>query len=112
MAPSPESKSSSPEDGGYDEKDDGTTNKNGGEYDGKNDVIHDDKYDGEEVPEVNGVSKKWIPNSKFRKQQMNKRREKICVVFNYSKVTLIQEMENVLNRGLNFSILPLKLDLT
>jgi hypothetical protein len=36
----------------------------------------------------------------------------ISVVFNYSKVELAQPMRNLLNRGFNFSILPLKLDLT
>ena len=34
------------------------------------------------------------------------------MVFNYSKVTLTKSMKNLLNRGFNFSILPLKLDLT
>ena len=34
------------------------------------------------------------------------------MVFNYSKIKLTQAMENLLNRGFNFSILPLKLDLT
>ena len=33
-------------------------------------------------------------------------------MFNYSKVNLTQSMENLLNRGFNFSILPLKLDIT
>ena len=33
-------------------------------------------------------------------------------MFNYSKIKLTQAMENLLNRGFNFSILPLKLDLT
>ena len=36
----------------------------------------------------------------------------ISVVFNYSMVELTQTMRNLLNRGFNFSILPLKLDLT
>ena len=40
------------------------------------------------------------------------KKQTISVVFNYSKVTLTKSMENLLNRGFNFSILPLKLDLT
>ena len=34
------------------------------------------------------------------------------VVFNYSNLVLSEPMEKLLNRGLNFSILPKKLDLT
>ena len=33
-------------------------------------------------------------------------------MFNYSKIKLTEAMKNLLNRGFNFSILPLKLDLT
>ena len=33
-------------------------------------------------------------------------------MFNYSNIKLTQAMENLLNRGFNFSSLPLKLDLT
>ena len=33
-------------------------------------------------------------------------------MFNYSKIELSNSMKNLLNRGFNFSILPLKLDLT
>ena len=33
-------------------------------------------------------------------------------MFNYSNIKLTQAMENLLNKGFNFSILPLKLDLT
>jgi hypothetical protein len=38
--------------------------------------------------------------------------QEIGVVFNYSKMKLTHAMENLLNRGFNFSILPLKLDIT
>ena len=54
----------------------------------------------------------WIPNTRFKKEQMQKRRSKINVVFNYSSIVLTKEMEKVLNRGLKFCIQPLKLDLT
>ena len=48
---------------------------------------------------------------KFKSKNIPKKQE-ISVVFNYSKIKLTAAMENLLNRGLNFSILPLKLDLT
>ena len=36
----------------------------------------------------------------------------VNLVFNYSSIELTEAMDNLLNRGLNFSILPLKLDVT
>ena len=36
------------------------------------------------------------------------KKQAISVVFNYSKVNLTLSMENLLNRGFNYSILPLK----
>ena len=56
--------------------------------------------------------KKWIPRSKYRKIQMKLRKQKITIIFNYSSITITPEMEKVLNRDLNFCVLPLKLDLT
>ena len=44
-------------------------------------------------------------NQSWKKQRIN-------VIFYYSTVKLTQDMENVLNRGLNIAILPLNLDLT
>ena len=49
------------------------------------------------------------PESKSRSTPKN---QNISVVFNYSQIKLTKAMENLLNRGFNFSILPLKLDLT
>jgi hypothetical protein len=40
------------------------------------------------------------------------KKQKINVVFNYSYLELTPAMEKVLNRGLKFAILPLKLDIT
>ena len=56
--------------------------------------------------------RKWIKKSKYQRLQKRKKKERVSVVFNYSKVNLTPAMEKVLNRGLNFSILPLKLNLT
>ena len=39
-------------------------------------------------------------------------KQKINVVFNNSKLELTKDMETVLNRGLNCTILPLRLDIT
>ena len=36
-------------------------------------------------------------------------KDKVSVVFNYSKRNLTSAMERLLNQGLNFAILPLKL---
>ena len=41
---------------------------------------------------------------------MNKK--PITIVFNYSELELTSAMEEVLNLGLNFAILPTKLDIT
>ena len=38
--------------------------------------------------------------------------KQITAVFNYSKIELTEEMVELLNLGLNFAILPLKLDIT
>ena len=54
----------------------------------------------------------WIPRTKFRKEQKRIRRQKLNVIFNYSKIVLTEDMEKVLNRGLKFCIQPHKLDLT
>ena len=44
---------------------------------------------------------------------MNKvKRQAITAIFNYSSITLSQDMEDLLNLGLKFAILPLKLDIT
>ena len=61
--------------------------------------------------EVDGVNI-FVPRSKYKRQQKVKNKQQINVVFNYSKVTLTKEMDQVLNLGLNFAILPKKLDIT
>jgi hypothetical protein len=57
-------------------------------------------------------TRQWIKRSKYRRIQKQKKKQKISVVFNYSKIELTPAMEKVLNRGLNFAILPLKLNMT
>ena len=58
------------------------------------------------------VNKEWVPRSKFRRQNFKLQKQKLNIIFNYSKISLSVAMEKVLNRGLNFCVLPLKLDLT
>ena len=45
-------------------------------------------------------------------QQNNTCNQQTNIIFNYSSLKLTKAMENLLNRALNFSVLPLKLDIT
>ena len=56
--------------------------------------------------------RKWIKKSKYQNLQKKKKKEKISVVFNYSRIELTNAMERVLNKGLNFAIMPLNLNLS
>ena len=56
--------------------------------------------------------KKWIPENKYKRQKTKLKKQKINTVFNYSNVQITEPMINVLNRGLNFCVLPPKLDIT
>ena len=40
------------------------------------------------------------------------KKQNISTIFNYSRIEMSEPMTKLLNRGLNFTILPLKLDLT
>ena len=42
----------------------------------------------------------------------NKEKTKQSIVFNYSSIHLTEDMDSLLNKGLNFCILSLKLDMT
>ena len=59
-----------------------------------------------------GKKRKWIKKAKYQRLQKQKKKQKVSVVFNYSKISLSPGMEKLLNRGLNFSIMPLKLNMT
>ena len=71
----------------------------------------DIKYE-QSMNESKTNSKEWIPSSKYKKEQKRIKKQSISAVFNYSSITLSDVMEKVLNRGLDFSVLPLKLDIT
>ena len=53
-----------------------------------------------------------IPRSRYKRQLQKKNKESVNVVFNYSSVVLTKSMQEVLNLGLNFAVLPKKLDIT
>jgi hypothetical protein len=83
----------------------------GGKCDDAADTAENDAGASAEHDEVH-VNDVRIPRHKFRKQQMKLRKQKLSIVFNYSSIILTEPMERVLNRGLNFCVQPLKLDLT
>ena len=58
------------------------------------------------------IKRKHIKKTIYRRQQNKIKKQKISVVFNYSGIKLSKGAEAVLNRGLNFSILPEKLNFT
>ena len=78
--------------------------------DGPNDdsAEHSDGKDGNDTK----LEKEWIPRSRYKREQQIIKRQQISVVFNISDITLTVSMEKVLNRGLNFAVLPVKLDIT
>ena len=57
-------------------------------------------------------NRKWIPNSQYKRNKNKLKKQSISVVFNNSKIELTEPMTKILNRGLKFSVLPLKMDLT
>ena len=50
--------------------------------------------------------------NQYKRLKHQLKRQKINVVFNYSKIVFTEAMEKVLNRGLKFATLPLQLDVT
>ena len=70
--------------------------------DGKHDVtINESKH-------VNN----HIPTSRYKRNMNKMKKQTLTAVFNYSNVTLSNDMNELLNLGLKFAILPLKLDIT
>ena len=54
----------------------------------------------------------WLPKLKYKRHLNKLKKQNISAVFNYSSLTLTDSMWEVLNMGLKFAILPLKLDIT
>ena len=56
--------------------------------------------------------RKWLKKSKYQKMVKKQKKQRVSVIFNYSSINLTKDMESLLNRGLNYSVLPEKLNLT
>ena len=54
----------------------------------------------------------WLPENQYKRQKIKLKKQHINVIFNYSSIELTSDMEKILNKGLKFAILPLKLDIT
>ena len=72
----------------------------------KSDNNHDD-IDGAEHDDFEEYGKKHEPVN-----ETNPENEPKSVIFNYSSIVLTNTMKSLLNRGLNFCVTPLKLDIT
>jgi hypothetical protein len=60
------------------------------------------------------TTKNWLPKNQYNRNKKRKEKEKqpINVAFNNSSLVLTDAMTKVLNCGLKFAVLPLKLDIT
>lgn len=56
--------------------------------------------------------RKWLKKSKYQRLVKKQKKQRLSIIFNYSSVTLTKEMESLLNGGLDYSVLPDKLNLT
>ena len=65
-----------------------------------------------EIYKCENVNINWISKSKYKKQITKIIRQQITAVYNYSSMKLTQDMEELLNLGLNFAVLPIRLDIT
>ena len=65
--------------------------------------------DNNSKPKPKKIKRKHVKKTVYRRQQKKLKKQKISVVFNYSGIKLSKGAEAVLNRGLNFSILPLSI---
>ena len=61
---------------------------------------------------VTNVGTMLIPNARLKKQQQKNQKWIKSIVFDYSKKVRTVDMINVLNCGLNFCILPIKIYIT
>jgi hypothetical protein len=48
----------------------------------------------------------------WRRKQIKKTKEQITAIYNHSNLTLTEAMKKILNRGLNFCVSPLTLNIT
>jgi len=90
----------------------GREDENRPEPDDSTDPEPDNAEHEHQVESDKNENKEWLTDNKYKRQKAKFKKQHINVVFNYSSIKLTQTMEKVLNRGLNFAILPFKLDLT
>ena len=57
-------------------------------------------------------TRRFIKRNKWKRVQDKKKKHTTSAVHNFSDMILTQAMETLLNRGLNFCITPLKLNVT
>ena len=69
-------------------------------------VINDD------TPKTKKAKCKWVKKSKYRRLLKQKKKAKVNAVFNYSGIELSAGAIKVLNKGLNYCILPDKLNIS
>lgn len=56
--------------------------------------------------------RKFIKRTKYRRKMKQLNKKQNCLVINYSDIELNKDMENLLNRGLNYSIVPKSVNTT
>ena len=64
------------------------------------------------VPNGSKKSRKFIRRTRYRRRIKQLNRRKNCLVINYSDIELSKDMKSLLNRGLNFAVIPKKVNTT
>ena len=68
--------------------------------------------DGLKSQKSNKNPRKFIKKSVWTRRQRKFRNKGVCLYFNYSNIKITKAMDNLLNRGLNFSPTPGKVNIT
>ena len=71
-----------------------------------------DKQCSKQLLNATNVTTKSLPITGFKKKQQQFLKLSRSILFNYSTIVLAVDMINMLNCGLNFCILPIKIDIT
>ena len=81
-------------------------------HDANTDAANNSSLEAINLSVPNVVKESYIPKYKYKRHMNKTKRQAITAIINYSTVKLTQDMEDLLNLGLNFAILHLKLDIT
>jgi hypothetical protein len=57
-------------------------------------------------------NRRFMKRTRWKKIQDKKKSQEISAIYNYSKVTLTEDMKNVLSKGLNFCVTPEQINVT